>query len=828
MPQKLPRLHAGVLVDARGDRWRVVELLAHEDCDACRLRGAGASNAGVVRTLLLPFDRPRPVAQPTRLVRVGRRRWMRALRSALASDVAFDGLRGAAHARLDLHAYQLEPALACAGGAMRVLIADEVGLGKTVQAGLILADLAARTWSARALVLAPSGLCAQWVDELRDRFGLPAVHVDAGALARMARESAAAASPWERVRVAVASIDFVKRPEVLQGTSTDRWDALVVDEAHLAALAPERAAAVGWLARRSRRVVLLTATPHSGDVVAFDALCGIGRLPGEGPIAIFRRTRASLDLPASRRVRVLRVRLSAFERHMHAGLERYTNRVWREASAGGASAEARLAMIVLRKRAASGVAPLLASLSRRLRWISCPDEAAAEQLALPLGPDADEAEAADAEPGSVLSAPGLLDADAERSTLERLLDLARAALPHDSKTRVLTRLLARAAEPAIVFTEYRDTLAGLAERLAPSAPVAILHGGLDRAARLEAVAAFTTGRARLLLATDAAAHGLNLHARCRLVIDLELPWNPTRLEQRIGRVDRIGQRRTVHAVHLVAGGTSEDHVLARLSARVERARQALGPDGWDALAALPESRVADGVFARRAPWPEVNAAADAAIPVSASRPSEPAQLEAARLGRIRRMSDIGPGSSRDVRRALERTSPWWAAVGRRRAVAGLPRGVLCVYVAEVVDGCGQSVEEFPVVLSVAAASISPGVRPGRRALLPRAGTGLRRAFDAEARRAAARRVVELQTAAAPRLAFLRRRDEALEAVCERVPVVAVQPGLFDRRALAAADRRRDDRRRQEAAAVSRLGALARASRLALAGAPRLLLALVVW
>src|SRR5262249_55469017 len=141
----------------------------------------------------------------------------------------------------------------------------------------------------------------------------------------------------------------------------------------------------------------------------------------------------------------------------------------------------------------------------------------------------------------------------------------------ESKVRVIQRLLTRVAEPVVIFTEYRDTLLGL--RAALEAPVTLLHGGLTRDERRLALAEFASGRARVLLATDAAGEGLNLHHRCRLVINLELPWNPVRLEQRIGRVDRIGQTRTVHACHLIAKGTGEARVLERLRTRIARAQQ---------------------------------------------------------------------------------------------------------------------------------------------------------------------------------------------------------------------------------------------------------------
>jgi len=135
-------------------------------------------------------------------------------------------------------------------------------------------------------------------------------------------------------------------------------------------------------------------------------------------------------------------------------------------------------------------------------------------------------------------------------------------------------VLKRVREPAIVFTEYRDTLTALQDALGTD--TAVLHGEMDRFERAEAVSRFGGGHARVLLATDAAGEGLNLQLRCRLVVNLELPWNPMRLEQRAGRVDRIGQTRATHVINLLASGTAESGLLDRLATRLHQARAVVG------------------------------------------------------------------------------------------------------------------------------------------------------------------------------------------------------------------------------------------------------------
>ncbi len=844
MSQESLSLRSGTLVEARGERWRVLESIEHGGCATCRLIGVGSSNMGARRALLLPFDHPRPVVASRRWRRVGRRRWVGALRALLASDATANGLRGAARARLDLLEYQLEPALACANGTARLLLADEVGLGKTIQAALILANLCARSDSARALVLCPASLCGQWQEELSARFDLSATIVNLGALRGLFRGAGPEHVPWDRVPLAIASVDFVKRPEVLQGMAHIRWDLLVVDEAHLSALAPERAAAVNWLARRSRRVALLTATPHPGEAGAFEALCRVGRLAGEGPITLFRRTRAGLGLPADRRVRIIRVRLSPAERQLHAALRRYTSRVWKGGPETPEAADARLAMVVLSKRAASGPAPLLASLERRLRWLDRAHDATASQLLLPLGePDSDDA---DEEPSSVLAAPGLASRQAELEIVGNLIRLARDALSFDSKGRALTRLLRRVRQPAVVFTEYRDALSRAASLVAEDDRAAIVHGGLDRRARTEAVRAFTRGNAGLLLATDAAAHGLNLQARCRLVVNLDLPWNPVRLEQRIGRVDRIGQRRVVHAIHIVGRGTTEAVVLDRLAVRTARMRRALGdapnlgtpapaPDPRAAFAPASgepdaEMAVADTVF--RARHPRARRAADGGVgrpAVSSSSGEEEgeaqlpsgslraeADAEVERLTFLRELQEPKPGRRRHDANDLAGLGALWTRLRFRRPH---PARLLAIFRAEVVDGRGFLQEQLLVPLE---AGVDAVFLPSGSAWLEQL-HALGRALQPRASAAAREELARLEAAVRPRLEAERAREAALSAVSDAVPVAAIQPGLFDRRALRRAEAESDLRARLLEETRGRLLDVDRAAHLQLSMPPELVL-----
>jgi Helicase conserved C-terminal domain len=227
--------------------------------------------------------------------------------------------------------------------------------------------------------------------------------------------------------------------------------------------------------------------------------------------------------------------------------------------------------MVLHKRSLSSARSVAQTIERRLAALGAP-EGQARQLFLPLDDENGELDAADAAPALLM--PLLADEHREQRLLTAIKEAADAASASESKIHRLMALLhrlRRRGHRAIVFTEYRDTLLHVRAQL-PFEAAAVLHGGLARKERRAALDQFLSGRASILLATDAAGEGLNLQAHCRVVINLELPWSPTRLEQRIGRVDRIGQRQTVHVWHLLAGETGEIRLLDRLRARLAEAR----------------------------------------------------------------------------------------------------------------------------------------------------------------------------------------------------------------------------------------------------------------
>ncbi len=771
--------HAGDDVVVRGGAWTIRAAEVWPECTVLRL-APGGGRIGRALAVLTPFDRPVRLEHHRRARVVRVRQWLRAMRRLRAGLVPFGGSLATASSSVRLLDYQLEPLLAILRyGATRLLVADEVGLGKTIEAGWVLVDLSVRCEGMRAVVLVPAGLREQWASELREHFGLETVQADADWLRTIGRSYPADVNPWSLPGVYILSIDFAKRPEVLRALEEVGWDLMILDEAHIASAASDRRAAAHAIACRSKRLISLTATPEIGDEARFRALCDIGRVSGSEPaVVFFRRTRADVSAAPRRRSRLLRIEPTAAERRMHDLLERYTAAVWREATARH-DHQARLATIVLRKRALSSAGSLATSAQRRLELLAGTAVVQPHQLLLPLddpGPQEDEGEE------EALGAPGLADARRERRWLAAVAEAARGAARAESKAAYLIRLLSRIPEPVIVFTEYRDTLQRLERVIRRAGRVVVtLHGGLDRAERSRVQRAFNRGGLSLL-ATDAASEGLNLHHHCRVVIHYELPWRPARMEQRAGRVDRLGQTRRVHEIALLASGTAERLVLAPLVARAARAGAAGAPVRL--LESITETEVAEMIVGGRVPEMAATAATRSEFRTIDVR--EEARREAARL-------ECCKGAVAAISRA-ETRGRQGPVVSAARAFGKRP-GIFLVFTLILHDRWKRRVHAETCVLFARVAArrlVDRSAASVRRlaALVEemsnRPGGGIRERLD-DLQQGMRRRVAAAYREA---LEQMRVREEALRDVHESAAQGLVQAGLFDRRAVRAASRER--------------------------------------
>ena len=793
-----PGVSIGAQVLARGRRCRVDAAVPHHDCCEIHLGLPGRPRPQV---LLWPFDRPVPLEGGRRFRAVRLRTWTRTVARFLRSELDPQTPRAVPD---DVHVvpYQLAPALAVARGVSRVLLADEVGLGKTIQAGWIVADIVAREPAARVLLAVPASVRRQWIGELDGRFGIAAAEVHARWLRRMVADLPADVSPWAPPGVYVASLDFLKRPDVASSIARHVWDALVVDEAHTATAPTERHAALSLIAKRTRRIILITATPYSGDPASFGSMTTLGAVSEERPPIMFRRFREDVGDPRRRRHRFATVRLTAPERRLQRLLERYSRAVWHEAPEDVSGA--RLAVTILRKRALSSPAAAARSLRRRFELLASRTPAP-RQLAL-----FDDEDVIDDDLSSAaLGVRGLADAALEERWLADLIEASESAAGHDSKLLYVRRLLRRLQhESVVIFTEYRDTLLYLADLLPPSLQ---LHGGLSATERCDVQARFNHDGG-LLLATDAAAEGLNLHGRCRTVINYELPWNPARLEQRIGRVDRIGQPRTVHAVSITTRDPAEQIVIANLARRLTRVVAALGPR--DRLGAfLDDARIARVVIGGASLIETDSVGADA-LATREFIERAPATL------------DDETNAAERIQRAMTLPEQSWGGeevtVASLRADRLVDRGILVIHrcAAQTVDGVAAA--RTLVALRVQCCPSKPRSALHARTIAREAAhvTADPMSFDplltvwlVDARRyhegavdAALARETALQGQAA--------------AHCE------VQPGLFDKRAIELAERETQAEGVIEDEHARRIAALQRSRELQIVCAP--VAVLIAW
>ncbi|MDV6298138.1 helicase-related protein [Dietzia maris] len=523
---------------------------------------------------------------------------------------------------------------------LRFLLADDPGAGKTIMAGLYLKEMQLRGDVERALIVAPGGLVEQWQEELHSKFGIEATIFAPDV-------SLPGANPFADARVLIARMDQLARNEVLhEWLEQSRWDLVVVDEAHRMSakwygleLDPTRRYRLGQtLSETTRHLLLMTATPHSGDPGSYRAFLALvdpdtfaGPQPPNAPTpdaSAHMRRMVKEDLLRfdgtplfpERIAETVPYELTAAEQELYEEVTRYVREEMNRADALDDTRKRTVgfALTVLQRRLASSTHAIVRSLERRRDRLQARlKEEQARPFAVPsVVPssivegdewDDDDIAAAELEAAEdvVVDAASAARTAAEMRVeigeLDRLVALARSVRDagEDRKWAQLRTILsdevltAPVVDPAagprklIIFTEHRDTLTYLEQQISSlfgqAEAVVTIHGGTPREERLRVREEFTHNPGcRILLATDAAGEGLNLQA-AHLMVNYDLPWNPNRIEQRFGRVHRIGQRQVCRLWNLVADQTREGQVFQRLLTKMEEQRKAYGGRLFDVL-----------------------------------------------------------------------------------------------------------------------------------------------------------------------------------------------------------------------------------------------------
>lgn len=522
---------------------------------------------------------------------------------------------------------------------LRFCLADDPGAGKTIMTGLLIKEMMIRGELNRCLIVCPGSLAQQWQEELAEKF-----HLKFDIISNDRIENSASGNVFSEVHFGIARLDKLARNDDLQKKlEVTDWDLIVCDESH-------KMAATIWggnikytkrfllgrlLSNITQHFLMLTATPHNGkeeDFQLFMSLIDSDRFEGVGKTGtrtvdvsdVMRRlVKEELlkfdgkPLFPERRAYTVNYDLTDMESVLYQEVTQYVEEEFNRADKleNDRKTTVGFALTILQRRLASSPEAIYQSLARRLTRLQHRlDEErlgkrAAEHKTIFDVSDFDEDDVPSEELESAeeslvdqaTAASTIQELQAEIETLTRLKDKANKVRVSgvDRKWDELSKLLqenelmrdsAGNREKLIIFTEHRDTLNYLTDKirslLGSERAVVTIHGGLLREERQKVQALFRQDKdVRVLIATDAAGEGVNLQ-NAHLMINYDLPWNPNKLEQRFGRIHRIGQTEVCHLWNLVSKETREGAVFTKLFEKLEQERKALGGKVFDVLGKL--------------------------------------------------------------------------------------------------------------------------------------------------------------------------------------------------------------------------------------------------
>lgn len=547
----------------------------------------------------------------------------------------FDPFFGLSISRVDPLPHQLEAVydFLLKLARVRFLLADDAGAGKTIMAGLLIRELQLRGLAERILIVCPANLSFQWQRELSEKFDEKFLVLKGGDI-----RDQFGMNQWMEQNKVITSLDLAKRTEILPGLRQVHWDLIIVDEAHRMSWTPpsKKTAryALGELLRDSSdHLLLLTATPHKGNPENFtlflqlldaDVYADVRSIHEamdrrRAPFYLRRTKEAMVYFPerlpdgtwAAKKIFTLRIphtvdfQIDGPEFDLYRDVTRFVKRQSARAAAEGDDPRARAVgflMSLYQRRLASSTHAMRRSLEKRAKRLEVGLKHAQElaRLAPPDLPDPDELEEME---------------EAERERLEEMLEAITLAASADQVREEIVELNQLAAQAQavetsdveaklsklkgllheegffdhpqnrlLIFTEFKDTLDYLLDKLkAWGFSVGCIHGSMksgsrdEPGTRLYAEQQFREGGIQVLVATEAAGEGINLQV-CNFLFNYDIPWNPNRLEQRMGRIHRYGQRKDCLIFNFVATNTIEGRVLQRLMEKLQEIRDALDDD----------------------------------------------------------------------------------------------------------------------------------------------------------------------------------------------------------------------------------------------------------
>ena len=554
---------------------------------------------------------------------------------ALGIAYEFDPYFGLSISRVDPLPHQLEAVYdyLLKVARVRFLLADDAGAGKTIMAGLLIRELQLRGLAERILVVCPANLSFQWQRELKEKFDEKFLVMKGSDI-----RDQFGVNQWLEQKKVITSLDLAKRTEILPGLKQVQWDLVIVDEAHRMSWTPPARKtaryALGELLRdASDHELLLTATPHKGDPVNFslflqlldeDAYADVRSIREamerrRAPFYLRRTKEAMVYFPerqpdgswAAEKIFTKRIphtvdfQFDGPEFELYKDVTRFVKRQSAKAAAQGDDPRARAVgflMSLYQRRLASSTFAMRRSLENRIRRLEEGLKRAQElaRQAPPDLPDPEELEEMEdfererlEEMLEAITLAG--NADQVREEIAELRQLAEQAksvegTEWEAKLSKLKDLLHQegffdhSEKRLLIFTEFKDTLNYLMENLKSwGFKIGCIHGGMrpgsrnEPGTRLHSEQQFREGEIQILVATEAAGEGINLQV-CNFLFNYDIPWNPNRLEQRMGRIHRYGQRKDCLIFNFVATNTIEGRVLQRLLEKLQEIRDALDDD----------------------------------------------------------------------------------------------------------------------------------------------------------------------------------------------------------------------------------------------------------
>ena len=658
--KKLSHFESNTLATDKGDKTHLLNLVSIEDDalgEELQIIWELEPGTEIIEKDQLPV--PDGFDKPERLDA-----FLNAVKWGVVSSADIQSLQSPFRSGIEIEDYQLDPVVRALNmPRVNLLIADDVGLGKTIEAGLVIQEMILRNRIRSVLVVCPSWLQVHWKDQMREKFGLEFRIVDSNLMKYLRRKRGWHVNPWNHFPRLITSIDYMKRdrpfslfqellPAKGQPNYPRKFDLLIIDEAHN--IAPSaggnyaidsmRTSAIRNLSPHFEHKLFLTATPHNGYRESFTALLELldnqrfarGIEPNREQLKAIMVRRLKSELPSNwdgsprfpkRRIVSLEVDYTEEEKGIHQKLHRYSELRKLKAETGAEKFALEFVLKILKKRLFSSPAAFATTLEKHLstlkkqRMQATFKTPAISEKALKLYLERLDEESADDE----IYESGIVEAvetaakyltgftDEEQGILENLLKyIIDVQFKRDTKVDILVRWLKSIVwtngqwnnERVLIFTEYRTTQKWLyqilaSEGFAKDERLLKLYGGMDDKTRERIKAAFQANpeesKVRILLATDAASEGIDLQNHCHRLVHYEIPWNPNRMEQRNGRLDRHGQKaKEVLCHHFVPKGfqdgfdisiqkpgelTGDLEFLMRAVLKVEKMRVDLGEVG---------------------------------------------------------------------------------------------------------------------------------------------------------------------------------------------------------------------------------------------------------